>query len=90
MNILPLEIMPYKEQIKNQELLTKLRIIRFVLVNNYLQAEVAAKFSMHRNTVTNIINNFKSKINEDIQSELLIKNLSWPEIVARLKPLRNK
>jgi len=48
--ILTKEPMSYKQQIRINELITKLRIIRDVKLKSYTRTSVAAKFNMHRNT----------------------------------------
>mgnify|MGYP003379745164 CR=1 FL=1 len=52
--IIPKEAMKYKEQIKENELITKIRIIRYVLKEHMPITEVAKSFACHRNTIHNI------------------------------------
>jgi len=59
MKILLKEAMTYKQQIKTNELITKLRIIKLVEKTNFSQLEVAKKFSCHRNTVGSLVRQFK-------------------------------
>ena len=61
LNTLPLEAMSYKQQIsmgKEQELLTKLRIIRLVKRHGRKRVQAAEQFQCHRNTIGNILNQF--------------------------------
>jgi len=62
MKILPKESMTYKKQIKTNELITKLRIIKLVEKARFSQSAIAEKFSCHRNTVRNIVGQFRKKI----------------------------
>ena len=63
--------MVYKEQIKETELVTKVRIIRAVKKENIPITQVAKAFSCHRNTIGNIINAFDKKISPQNQVVLL-------------------
>lgn len=69
--IIAKECMEYKEQIKDNELITKIRIIRYVLKEHIPLIQVAKAFSCHRNTITNILKAFTGKISLDDQSLLL-------------------
>lgn len=60
--IIAKEVMEYKEQIKGQELITKLRIIRSVKREHIPLGQVAEAFSCHRNTIGNIIRDFEEKV----------------------------
>ena len=71
MNILPQEPMSYKHQIKNDELITKLRVIRNVKLAKRTNIEVAKQFHCHRNTISNILNSFSHKISKHNQALLL-------------------
>ena len=84
--------MSYKEQRKGDELITKYRIILDVLRQNHPATTVAEKYSMHRNTIGNIINAFKTNIPTVLQKELLAasSNLSRCEIQEKLTPILNK
>jgi hypothetical protein len=48
------EVMVYKEQIKVTELITKIRIIRFVKKEHLPIGQVAMPFSCHRNTIRRV------------------------------------
>ena len=74
MLIVPNEIMNYKQAKKTDQLVTKVRMIRGVMVNGYLKCQVAQSFSCHRNTVGNLIKRFK-KIPQDHQNQLLYHSL---------------
>jgi len=62
--------MAYKQSIKADELITKVRIIRAVKKDHVPQVQVARSFSCHRNTVSNILSDFGELTPED-QSFLL-------------------
>lgn len=63
--------MEYKEQIKKNELTTKVRIIRFVKKEHIPITQVAQAFSCHRNTIGNILSAFDEKIASGDQRLLL-------------------
>jgi putative transposase len=81
MNILPVpalyssiiakEVMKYKEQIKETELVTKIRIVRAARRDHIPVTQVAEAFSCHRNTVRNILKTFAKKVPIEDQSLLL-------------------
>ena len=86
--LLTFEPMSYKEQIKTNELLTKLRVIRDV--NKYQnKLAVARKYHMHRNTINWLMHDFQKKIMDDHQKELLLyHSLSQEQIEKLLTPLK--
>lgn len=89
--ILTKEPMYYKQQIRINESVTKLRIIRDVKLNKYPRTSVARKFGMHRNTVSSIINTFEQHLTPKTQSDLLHNNsLLKDEIEEKLMPIQNK
>ena len=65
------EVMEYKEQIKQHELLTKIRIIRYVKKEHMPIGKVAEAFSCHRNTIGNLLAVFDQKIQPEDQRLLL-------------------
>lgn len=75
--ILPLEPMSYKQQSKDNDLLTKWRVLREVIVNDRSHTAVAQKFSMHRNTVRVLVNNFETLIPAESKDFLLRKATGW-------------
>lgn len=82
--------MSYKDQIKENELLTKLKIIRLTHSSRFTQKKVANIFSCHRNTVSTIYSKFKN-LKKSIQQILLTESsLTLDEIDNYLTPLRNK
>jgi hypothetical protein len=81
--------MTYKEQGKDSELLAKWRVIREVAVNGEPQTAVAAKFSMHRNTVRGLVANFKALPHEIQQVLIGAAHLTLPELEEKLSPLKN-
>lgn len=81
--IIAKEAMQYKEQIKENELITKIRIIRYVKKEHLPIVEVARSFSMHRNTIGNIIKTFERTIVTEDQLLLLRQgNQSTAEALA--------
>ena len=89
----PKEIMNYKaqSQIKGNELITKLKVIRDILLHHYQKNTVAEKFGMHRNTIGKLVNQFKKKLPPDIQKKLLQEAcLSKEKINKLMTPLKNK
>ena len=60
--IIAKEAMKYKEQIKETEIVTKVRIIRSVKKGHIPVGEVARSFSCHRNTIRNIIRIFETRV----------------------------
>lgn len=91
MKSLPKEIMTYKQQIKTNELITKLRIIKLVEKTKFSQLKVAKKFSCHRNTVGNLIRQFRKRFDQDLKKQLL-NGTNWEltKLQQRLQPLKNK
>lgn len=72
--------MPYKEYKKSSwEILAKLVIVRDVLLKRFKRNDVAIKYSCHRNSVRNIINQFDSDAS-DYEKELV---LSWKSLTNK-------
>ena len=90
---IPIEPMSYKQQInlnQEQELITKLRIIRAVKLSHRNHLQTACQFRCHRNTVGNIIREFNF-LSEEIQQVLLYcQHLDQSTITDMLKPLANR
>lgn len=86
------EPVKYKEQKKDSELMAKYRVILKVKKDFWKYREVAESFSMHRNSVRNIIKSFEEKIDTSVQSELLDtrNNFSVREIEEKLFPILGK
>lgn len=87
------ESMSYKQQIslsQEQELLAKLRIVKQVKRFGRKQKQVAASFSCHRNTITNILKSFKTLLPLDIQQALIYGD-DWnrQDLLTLLLPLQN-
>src|SRR5258708_7572538 len=83
--------MQYKEQIKENELITKIRIIRYVLKEHMPIVQVAKSFSCHRNTVGNIVRAFEMGISGG-DKELLLKSgssYSQEELSSRYEQILN-
>lgn len=84
--------MQYKDQIKANELITKIRIIRYVLKENIPVIQVAESFSCHRNTVRNIVHAFKRDVSKEDQLLLLnpASSYSLEELSRRFGCILNK
>ncbi len=86
------EAMEYKEQIKTSELITKIRIIRYVKKDHAPITQVAKSFSCHRNTIHNIIRAFEA-IDCEEAKQLLVKpgaQYSQEELATRYNSILNK
>src|SRR3990167_10917252 len=83
------EPMSYKEQVKDNELIAKWRVIREVIVSGQPRTAVAKKFSMHRNTVGGLVNDFLLLIPTSLQQEIRQENgrtkLWLPKVFSPLK-----
>jgi hypothetical protein len=90
MQILLKEPMSYKQQIKNNELITKLRIVKLIEKGGVSQVDVAEKFLCHRNTVGNILHCFKKEFDNETKEKLLNKT-DWKQEQLKevLQPLKN-
>jgi len=90
MDYIPKEPMSYKRQIRENEFLAKLKIIRLTNCSRFTQKKVANIFRCHRNTVNSICQRFE-KLPKSTQRILLSeKNLTLSEIESYLLPLKNK
>ena len=91
-SIIAKEAMSYKQQIKENELITKIRIIRSVKKDHIPVVQVAQAFSCHRNTITNIIGIFEKTVAQKDQQRLLASqtSLSQEELNALYATLLNK
>ena len=81
--------MRYKSAKREQELVTKLRIIRRVKVDEWTQTDTADSFLCHRNTVGNLITAFEEKILSSDQRKLLKESFTSDQIIALLLPLKD-
>ncbi len=90
--IITKEAMQYKEQSKENELITKIRIIRYILKEHIPVVQVASSFSCHRNTIGNIVRLFKTTISVADQALLLQSGVSCSqeELVTRYQQMLNK
>lgn len=84
--------MAYKQQIKENELITKIRIIRSVRKDRIPIIQVANAFSCHRNTITNILSIFENTVTEKDRQRLLNSHasLSLEELATGYSALLNK
>ncbi len=86
--------MQYKEQINKNELITKIRIIRYVKKEHVPITQVAKSFSCHRNTIRNIIKAFEDESNISKKNQLMLlspgANYSQEELVVRYENILNK
>ncbi|MCP4485642.1 MAG: hypothetical protein GY823_13970 [Flavobacteriaceae bacterium] len=68
--------MNYKTYLKNNEaIIIKLRIIKHIIIDKWQIKEVSNHYSMHRNTVRNIMKIYNSKVSLEIK-EKIINNIS--------------
>lgn len=83
--------MQYKEQSKGNELITKIRIIRYVKKEHLPIVEVARSFACHRNTIHNIIRAFEHLVSQEDQALLLASgtHLSQDLLVTKYQVLLN-
>lgn len=73
------DIMNYKSYLKNkQEISIKLRIIKHRIVDKLKINEIKYKYSMHRNTVRNIMNLYNSKASNELKNKIE-NNISMSE-----------
>lgn len=87
--IITKEIMAYKQQIKTNELITKVRIIRAVKKDRVSIVQAADAFSCHRNTVRNILDLFEV-LSAEAKLRLLESSFTQEELVALYGSLLNK
>jgi hypothetical protein len=88
-SIIPKEIMAYKQQLKTNELITKVRIIRSIKKDSAPIAQAAEAFSCHRNTIRNILNLFEALSAED-KLRLLEASFTQEELSTLYGSLLNK
>lgn len=90
--IIAKELMQYKEQIKTSELVTKIRIIRYVKKEHVPITDVARSFDCHRNTIRNIVQAFEKHIARDDQVLLLMPGTQCTEeeLTNRYQRMLNK
>ena len=89
MKNIPKEPMSYKQYKQEHELITKLRIIRRVVQDDWTQRDTAVSFACHRNTVSNLVTAFSHLIPIFDQHQLLEGSLSEELITRLLSPLRD-
>lgn len=92
--------MTYKQQIQNQELITKIRIIRAVRRDRVPMIQVADAYGCHRNTIGLIMKRFTTRIRKEDQDKLLAAHSSFTNkqlqekygvlVNKSRKPLTNK
>jgi transposase len=87
---IPKEPMSYKSQIKENELLTKLKVIRMVQDGGHSHKKVASIFGCHRNTVARLVRQFVGLPLADQLILLSGTNLSLVEIDRLMAPLAAK
>ena len=89
MQNIPKEPMSYKQYKQENELITKLRIIRRVCTDAWTQRDVASSFACHRNTVSTLVRAFSRFIPITDQQTLLTESLSEDRIGTLMFPLRD-
>jgi len=82
--------MSYKSQVKENELLTKLKIVRMAQVGCHSRTKVASIFGCHRNTVGNLIREFSALPLVNQLTLLSDTNLSLVGIARLMAPLSAK
>lgn len=87
---IPKEPMSYKSQIKENELLTKLKVIRLAQTSGHSHAKVATIFGCHRNTILGLVRQFGTLPMADQLTLLSGTNLSLMEIDRLMAPLAAK
>lgn len=87
---IPSEPMSYKSQIKENELLTKLKVIRLAQVGGHSHQKVASTFGCHRNTVDNLVRQFGGLPLANQLTLLSGKNLSLSTINDLMSPILAK
>ena len=87
---IPSEPMSYKFQIKENELLTKLKVIRLAQLGDCSHKKVASIFGCHRNTVASLVRQFGVLPMADQLTLLSGTNLSLTEICRLMTPLAAK
>jgi hypothetical protein len=82
MNIITKDPMNYKSYLKeNQEIIIKLRIIKHRIVDKIQIKDISFKYSMHRNTIRNIMNKYKNSANKSLKDKIQNeKHISSEEI----------
>ena len=89
MQNIPKEPMSYKQYKQENELVTKLRIIRRVCSDAWTQGETASSFACHRNTVSTLVRTFFRSIPASDQQILLTQSLSEDCIGKLMMPLHD-
>jgi len=69
--LLERNLLSYKDERSQNELLAKLKVIREVRVWKHPKTSVAAKYGMHRNTVTKLCHAFSHALPDEVQRILL-------------------
>ena len=90
MDILPPAVMSYKDLKKENELLTKLQIVKLFKIKKYSKTSIAKAYKCHRNTINNIIKSFDKNISLDEQETLLKQTNKIETIRDIMKPLQSK
>jgi putative transposase len=89
MQNIPKEPMSYKQYKQENELVTKLRIIRRVCSDAWTQENTAVSFACHRNTVSTLVRAFSRLIPIADQQILLTESLSEDRISTLMSPLHD-
>ena len=73
MNIITKDPMNYKSYLKNnQEIIIKLRIIKDRIVEKLQIKDISYKYSMHRNTIRNILNLYNNSASNSLRDMSII------------------
>ena len=89
--IITKEVMTYKQQIKKEELTTKIRIVRAVRKDRVPIVQVAKAYGCHRNTIRHILYLFETQVSRINQDELIagIRSYTQAEISEKYKGVLN-
>lgn len=52
-------LLNYKEEMQENEIITRLKILRMVFVNHIKQKDIAKKLQVHKNTINTLVRKFK-------------------------------
>ena len=82
--------MIYKQQMKQEESLTQLRLLRLAHTKGVTYQQAALVFSCHRNTVSSLCASFHTRLSDMVQHQLLTDTtLSLVQINHLLAPLKH-
>lgn len=89
MKILTSEPMTYKSQKRENEILTKLRIIKYSVNDKVSHMQISQSFGCHRNTIDTIVKNFNKYISPSLQ-KILLQSTDINKITEIINPILDK